>query len=58
MSNMSYCRFTNTLGDLQDCFDHIDDEDLSEMEKQSRDEIIKLCKEIADEFEDEDQYYK
>lgn len=21
MSNMSYCRFRNTLGDLQDCYD-------------------------------------
>ena len=29
MSNMSYCRFQNTVQDLQDCYDNIDDSDLS-----------------------------
>lgn len=33
MSNMSYCRFTNTRTDLNDCLDSIRrDERLSEME--------------------------
>ncbi len=36
MGNMSYCRFENTLGDLQDCYDNIDDPDLSESEKRAR----------------------
>jgi hypothetical protein len=30
MPNMSYCRFVNTYQDLQECFEHMDDEDLSE----------------------------
>lgn len=25
MPNMSYCRFTNTLADLQDCYDALDE---------------------------------
>lgn len=25
MSNMSYCRFQNTLGDLQDCYEALGD---------------------------------
>ena len=25
MANMSYCRFQNTLGDLRDCAEHLDD---------------------------------
>lgn len=25
MPNMSYCRFSNTLGDLRDCVEHLDD---------------------------------
>ena len=49
MGNMSYCRFTNTLEDLRDCYDNIDDiEDLSEEEARARERLIKLCKDIAD----------
>jgi hypothetical protein len=25
MGNMSYCRFSNTLGDLGDCYENMDD---------------------------------
>jgi len=25
MSNMSYCRFENTLADLRDCYENLDD---------------------------------
>lgn len=32
MSNMSYCRFQNTLGDLGDCYENMDDNDLSKDE--------------------------
>lgn len=36
MSSMSYCRFTNTRADLNDCLDTIQrDERLSEMEVQA-----------------------
>jgi hypothetical protein len=49
MGNMSYCRFTNTLEDLRDCYDHMNDndDDLSEDEKKARQRLIKLCKDIA-----------
>lgn len=50
MSNMSYCRFHNTVGDLQDCYDHIDDE-LSVEEIEARRELINLCLDIASDIE-------
>lgn len=54
MPNMSYCRFQNTLEDLRDCQEHIIDRDLSPEEKKARERLIKLCKDIASDFEDED----
>lgn len=55
MANMSYCRFQNTLQYLQDCADHMDnDDDLSKEEKRAKDRLIKLCKAIADDFADND----
>jgi hypothetical protein len=53
MANMSYCRFTNTLGDLRDCWDNMDDE-LSEEEGKSRTRLIALCKKIVDNYCDEE----
>ena len=54
MSTMGYCRFQNTLGDLRDCYDHIDDtEEMSDEEKKARLKLIAVCKEIADDHEDE-----
>ena len=53
MPNMSYCRFENTLIDLRDCYDHMDDVDhqeLSETEEKARKRMIKLCCEIADNY--------
>ena len=47
MTNMSYCRFENTLKDLEDCQNHIDDNDLVESESNCRDALIELCVEIA-----------
>jgi hypothetical protein len=52
MANMSYCRFQNTLEDLRDCRDNMDD-DLSEDEAWARKRLIEVCKEIA-EYADED----
>lgn len=46
MSNMPYCRFENTVGDLEDCLDHIED-DLGGDEYEARDELIRICVEIA-----------
>lgn len=50
MSNMSYCRFQNTLTDLRDCLDNIENNDLSEAEHRARMKIIKLCFKIVDCF--------
>lgn len=48
MSNMSYCRFENTYGDLQDCLEALlNDEELSESEAKYRDMLIKMCVDIA-----------
>ena len=49
MSNMSYCRFENTLRDLQDCLEHINDDDMSADEIRARTTLIKTCEDICDE---------
>jgi hypothetical protein len=46
MPNMSYCRFENTLRDLADCANAMDD-DTSEREQEYRHRLISLCVEIA-----------
>jgi len=59
MGNMSYCRFTNTLSDLQDCYNHLNDSDeelseeggMSEDEKRARNDLVELCKMITEEFD-------
>lgn len=52
--NMSYCRFQNTVRDLRDCADHMDelDEDSHVWEISSRKELIKLCARIVEENAD------
>ena len=47
MANMSYCRFENTAEDLEDCFDHMDEKDLSDTEVRGRKRIIRMCVDIA-----------
>lgn len=47
MPNMSYCRFENTVGDLNDCYENMDDDDLSDMEIKARKRLIDLCIDIA-----------
>lgn len=59
MSNMSYCRFQNTSLDLQDCIDAINGgeiNDLSRDEQQAFIDLIMKCKEVAENFEDQDEY--
>jgi hypothetical protein len=54
--NMSYCRFENTLGELEDCYEAMSGyggEDVEGSEKRARREMIKLCVTIAKEFGDE-----
>ena len=53
MANMGYCRFHNTLGDLRDCLEALEDGDLSEEETLARARLIKVCRsivEIADDY--------
>lgn len=47
MSNMSYCRFQNTLNDLKDCHMNMDDDDLSPEEKTARKQLLQICVEIV-----------
>lgn len=53
MSNMSYCRFRNTLTDLIDCqrnFENIS----SESELDAAKKMIRICKEIVEKFNGDD----
>lgn len=51
MGNMSYCRFENTMDDLQDCIRNIYREAENNRDEQSRQRMIALFKEIADDYE-------
>lgn len=58
MANMSYCRFENTLRDLQDCeyaLDNIYDEvgEMSDRERNSMLDLVKLCKTISDNWDED-----
>ena len=50
--NMSYCRFRNTLSDLQDCFDNLPNGDLSNDEANAFVDLVLLAKEIAEQYEE------
>ena len=53
MSNMSYCRFRNTLSDLRDCLSVMDETaQLDEEETAARQRLISLCSRIAREYDD------
>jgi hypothetical protein len=55
MANMGYCRFQNTLSDLRDCLEHLDDDDLSEEEQNARKRLIKVCKQVVEYSCDEEE---
>ena len=45
MSNMSYCRFENTIGDLRDCVEAIEEgKPLSEREARFAKKMVQVCK--------------
>lgn len=46
MSNMSYCRFQNTLSDLEDCYGALTDK-LSQEEHNARKRLVALCADIV-----------
>lgn len=59
MANMSYCRFQNTLDDLRDCRDALIEmgdfeRELSEDEAKAARRLLKLCRELADDYAPED----
>lgn len=54
MPNMTYCRFQNTLADLRDCYDAMDEEELSEEEQKARQRLISLCSDITSDYGDEE----
>ncbi len=53
---MSYCRFENTLNDLYDCVNSMDksNTELSKRELAAKSHLIRLCKRIADDFDESD----
>lgn len=52
MGNMGYCRFRNTLRDLDDCLDHINDSDMGTEEFDARNDLIQICKDIIAEADE------
>jgi len=48
---MSYCRFENTMDDLRDCIDNIYREAENSIDERYRQQMIKLFKEVADDYE-------
>ena len=52
MANMSYCRFENTLNDLVDCLDNIQQEAENDRDERARKQMIRLLHENIDFFED------
>lgn len=47
---MSYCRFTNTLQDLRDCYNNMEEVPDNEEEAKSREKLIKLCRKISEDY--------
>ena len=52
MANMSYCRFENTLRDLRDCYNNMDNDNLSKSEFYARKQMIAVCANIINQHED------
>lgn len=60
MGNMSYCRFQNTLQDLRDCNEALEEIDgnlaeLSKEEARAADRLVRLCARIAAAFDVEEK---
>lgn len=55
MANMSYCMFQNTLQDLRHCSERLDEiggdiSELSDDEKRAAKRLIKICRDIAENY--------
>lgn len=60
MSNMSYCRFRNTLEDFRDCIENIEDNELSEEEAQARYQMIRSIVALVERYDldrDSQEYF-
>ena len=58
MANMAYCRFQNTLLDLQDCHRALDGmsdyrSELSEEELEAALKLFRLCELLADDYRED-----
>ena len=53
MGNMGYCRFQNTVTDLQDCYDNIGCTE-SEEEKAAEKRLIELCRLITEDYAEDE----
>ena len=51
---MSYCRFENTFIALEECYEAMDNKDLSKLEQRYRDRLIELCSNIHFDYNDDD----
>lgn len=55
MANMSYCRFENTLRDLMDCLNAIEEEGLdtleSKYEREAAEDLVYTAKRFIDAYE-------
>ena len=54
MSNMAHCRFQNTVNDLRDCQESLDDNEfdsLGSSEKKAAIRLVEICGQILDEHE-------
>lgn len=50
MSNMSYCRFENTLKDLEDCLNALTDP-VSAREHKFRRQLVEIARELVDTYD-------
>lgn len=57
MSNMSYCRFENTMSDLQDCLENIHRKAENEYDERARQAMIELFREIGEDYEGDVIWY-
>ena len=53
MTSMSYCRFQNTLRDLNECVEYLDKKGLSPDEETARRLLLILCRQITEDYEAE-----
>jgi hypothetical protein len=56
MGNMGYCRFENTYHDLDDCYTSLHEksfDELSETEKKFALKLVRMCRDISEEFMDD-----